>query len=384
MHPTSARRLGALVGALVLGLVAVGCAGRSRPETQPGAVPAAEKVSPEAAAPEAGVTDPAMPGEPVATKAPASSPPEIARPRLRDLCRQPDEGAFLDDTRRLLEATFCGATLWFDGLFGGEPDVENARAVSGRVELSGLYTEFEGLDPSARLRLRYDLPNLERRVNLFLGRDDEEEFVSDRQEGFAIRSSIFGLESQERWLAGLGYSPPGKWQSKVDFRVGGKLKSAPEVFAQGRYRRNIFIGENAVWRFRETAFWENREGFGFTSSADYDRVLKRNLVFRWGSVGTMTESTEGLAWREAFLLYRNLHRERAIAAEWFARGSTDAEIRMREYGARAIYRRPAGKPFLFGELIVGYTWPRKERDKPRDGSAMIGLGIEFLFGRNPY
>jgi hypothetical protein len=312
---------------------------------------------------------PAAPGEPV---------------RLRDLCRQAPEEEILDETRRLLEQTFCGATLWFDGLFGGEPDIENARAVSGRVELTTLYTEFEGFGARGRLRLRYDLPTLQRRVNLFLGRDDRDEFIEDRREGFAIRSSVFGLETQEKWLAGLGYSPPGRWKDKVDFRVGGRVKSSPEIFAQARYRYNRFIGMRNVWRFRETVFWENHEGYGSTTSLDFDHVLRRDLLLRWGNIGTISESTEGLAWRSATVAYHNLRHSRAVAGELFVRGATRAEIKIQEYGTRAVYRQPVGKPYLFGELIVGYTWPRFERHQPREGSAMLGLGVELLFGREPY
>jgi len=353
--------------ALAAGLWTAGCSAHRPPAT-----PAAPPAQPTAA--ETGT----------ATESPAETP-EAAAPRLRDLCHEDAVNReFLDETRRLLQETFCGANLWFDGLFGGEPDIENARQVSGRVELSTLYTEFDGLDVKGRLRLRYDLPTLDRRVNVFLGRDDREEIVEDRQEGFAIRSSVFGLETEEQWLAGLGYSPPGHWAKKIDFRVGGRLKTAPEVFAQSRYRHNLFLGEDSVWRFRETVFWENRAGFGATTSADFDHVVRHNLLFRWGNVGTFSESTDGLAWRSAAIAYYNLRQSRAVAAEVFLRGSTGADVKLREYGTRAVYRQPVGKPYLFGELIAGYTWPQKDRDQPREGSAMLGLGLELLFGREPH
>ncbi len=366
------RPLPSIAALLVAGLWMAGCSGHRAP-----------------AAPASPTPAPAAPAEPAVVAAgsePAAESPVQEVLRLRDLCRQgpPAEAPLIDDTRRIIEETFCGATLWFDGLFGGEPDVENARAVSGRVELSTLYTEVDGVDPKVRLRLKYDLPNLEKRLNLFLGRDEEDEVIEDRQEGFAIRSSVFGLESEERWLAGLGYSPPGRWEEKLDFRVGVKLKSASEVFVQSRYRRNFFQGTNNVWRFRETVFWENREGFGSTTSLDFDRVLRRDLLLRWGNVGTVSESTEGLSWRSTALVFHNLRRSRAVAGEIFVRGSTGAEVELREYGVRTVYRQPVGKPYLFGDLIVGYTWPRFERDEPRDGSVMLGLGVELLFGRKPY
>jgi len=315
---------------------------------------------------------------------PGEAREERAKPSLRELCRQDatTEG-FLDESRRRLAETFCGATLWFDGLFGGTPDVENARAVSGRIELSGLHTDFEGFDGKARLRLNYDLPNLQRRVRFFLGRE-ERGFVSDRQEGFAIRSAVFGLDERDEWLAGLGYRPPGRYLERVDVRVGARVKTSPEVFVQTRYRRNVFLGPNDVWRFRETAFYENRDGFGLTSSMDWDRVLRRDLLVRWGNVGTYSEATQGLEWRSALVLYKNLRDLRAVAAEGFTRGATDAEVSFREIGVRGIYRQPLHAPYFFGDVIVGYTWPRVRRDEPREGSAMIGVGVELLFGNEPY
>lgn len=337
---------------LFMAIAGTACAGRHRPET------AASEASPPASAVE---------------------------PSLRDLCRkgEPLEQDVLDESRRILAETFCSATLWFDGLFG-QPDVENAREVSGRVELSTVYTEADGAQPRARLRLKYDLPNLERRVNLFLGRDDRDEFVRGRQEGFAIRSSVFGVETEDRWLAGLGYSPPGRWRERFDFRVGARLSSAPEAFVQGRLRHNVFLGDRSVWRLRETVFYENRDGFGSTSSADFDYVLRRQtLLFHWGIAGTVSEVTDGMDWRSATVLYQNLGSRTALGYEIFLRGSTGG-VEVREYGARTIFRRALNREWLYGELIGGYTWPRESAGERREGSPLVGFGLELLFGRDPY
>jgi len=387
------RRRGLVAGLLTLAALTAGCAGRRQPVVVDAGITAVPPEGSEGTAgeaPPAPVPEPApvdsttestTPAVPAATPAPAPR----AEPSLHDLCRQArGEEDLLDESRRMLAETFCGATLWFDGLFGGTPDVRNARAVSGRVELSALHTDFEGFDGKARVRLNYDLPNLERRVRLFLGRDERSSVAADRQEGFAIRSSVFGLEDRDEWLAGLGYRPPGRFLQRVDFGVGARLKSSPEVFAQTRYRRNFFLGRNDVWRFRETVFWENRDGFGSTTSMDWDRVLRRDLLLRWGNVGTISEGSDGLEWRSAIVLYKNLRGLRAVAGELFARGATDAEVSFRELGARAVYRQPLRARYFFGDLIVGYTWPKEKRDQQREGSAMVGLGVELLFGHGPY
>jgi hypothetical protein len=357
MH-LSGRRFLCLKLVFLSAILATGCAGRNKPATV-----SSETVSSEEPPPAAAV-----------------------EPSLRELCREsePVEQGLLDDSRRVIAETFCGATLWFDGLFG-ERNIENARAVSGRIELSTIYTQADGTEPRARLRLKYDLPNLDRRVNLFLGRDDRDDVAQGRMKGLAIRSAVFGVETEDRWLAGLGYSPPGRWKDRLDFRVGGRLSTSPEAFVQGRLRRNVFLGERSVWRFREVLFYENREGFGSTTSADFDHVLRQTLLFHWGAVGTFSESTQGMDWRTVSVLYQNLGSRSALAYEIFMRGSTDSEVQVREFGARTIYRRPLlARDWLYGELIGGYTWPRESLAEPREGSALIGFGLELLFGRNPY
>jgi hypothetical protein len=391
-----------LTASLLVASVALGCASHRDPVVvDAGIVPVEQPASAEttsAATSTPTTTEPttaspaesAIPSSEAPVPAPETEPtttvaqPQQQKTSLHELCHQDPASGFINESRRLLAETFCGATLWFDGLFGGTPDVRNARATSGRIELSGLHTEFHGFDERVRLRLNYDLPNMERRVRLMLGRDDPEVIKTDRQEGFAIRSAVFGLEDRDEWLAGLGYRPPGRYLERVDFGVGARLKTSPEVFVQGRYRRNFFLGGNDIWRFRETMFWENRDGFGSTTSLDWDRVLRRDLLVRWGNVGTISEATEGLEWRSALVLYHNLRDWRAIAGETFWRGATDAEVKLREVGIRGIYRHPLQAPHLFGDLIVGYTWPREEPHQKREGSLMVGIGFELLFGQQPY
>jgi hypothetical protein len=308
-------------------------------------------------------------------------------PGVRELCRQDREGDEdrVEQSRRALQETFCGATLWFDGLFGGEPDVASARQTSGRVELSSLYSELGGLDLDGRLRLRFELPTLSRRVGLFLGRGDSGELVEDREEGFAARSAAAGVETARAWIAGLAVRGPGRWAEQVEFRAGVEVDVPPEPFVQGRLRQELPSVEGAAWRLRETVFWRHREGFGVTVSADHDRVLTPLWVARWSNIGTLSEASEGVVWRSTGILYRSLGEGRAVAGELFARGATSADVPLREYGVRAIYRQPLGRPHLFGEFVVGYSWPKDDPLQRRTGSPMVGVGTELLFGiRPPY
>lgn len=286
----------------------------------------------------------------------------------------------MDRSRQVLEETFCGATLWVDGLFGGQGDVSAARTTSGRVELSGLYRDFDGVDADARLDLRYDLPTLERRVNLFLGRGPGSWVMEDRAEQSTVRSAASELDAAREWMGGLGLQAP-DWAGDGEFRMGVRRATSPEVFAQGRWRQDLAPGARSTWRLQETLFWRSREGFGLTLGADFHRSLSPPLLFHWKGSATLSEASEGVVWRNTGLLYRNLGSRRAIAAEIFALGATSAEVPVQDYGARAIYRHPLGRPYLFGEFVAGYSWPRDELVEPRRGYPMVGIGLALLFGR---
>jgi hypothetical protein len=351
------------------------------PET--GQPPEADRT---AAPPAEGVADAAATADaaPVAGDSAAALSP-AKKKRSVNPCRQrsAEDAPAIDDAHRKLYETLCGAALWFDGLFGerNELAIASAKGTSGRFELSGLNSEYEGSKVRLRGNVRFDFPNFAKRWNAFLGRDDQDDFIRDRSEGLALRSQFLDFADENRWLAGLGYSLPGTYKQRTDFRVGGKLGTEPEIFAKGRYRRNFLINDRNLFHFRETLFWTNRDGFGSTTSLDFDHVVKRTMLLRWGNIGTVSESTDGLEWRSAMLLYQSLANAKALAYEIFIRGETAWEVPLKEYGVRGIYRHPLlRRDWLAGEVVLGYSWPRFELEDERKGSLTVGLGVEILVG----
>ncbi len=366
--------------ALLLGtglLTSAGCAAKTaRPRTAAEAAPPVEAAQPVNAA------------QPVKA-APLVEAPTEQKKKDRHAaygpCHQaaPKDAPFIDDAHRKLYETLCGAALWFDGLFGERNQIarDAARGTSGRLEISALNSDYEGSKFRVRGNVRFDFPNFDRRWNAFIGRDDQNDFIRDRTEGLALRSQFLDFADENRWLAGLGYSLPGTYKQRTDFRIGGKLGSEPEIFVQGRHRRNWFINDRNLWHFRETIFWTNRDGFGSTTSFDFDHVVKRTMLLRWGNIGTVSEATEGLDWRSAILLYQSLHNGKALAYEVFIRGESANEVPLKEWGARSVYRQPLlHRDWLAGEVVLGYSWPRYEREDQREGSLTIGLGLEILVG----
>jgi hypothetical protein len=150
-------------------------------------------------------------------------------------CRSDEEDRIflIDAASRRLHETVCGATLWFDGLFG-ERDLESARGSYGRLETSTQHSEFEGEEVRVRFDARVELPALSRRTSAFIGRDNEDDVAQDRAEGLGLRSQAEQLAQNEHWFAGLGYRIRDKLNVRSELRAGVRDASDPTAFVQWR------------------------------------------------------------------------------------------------------------------------------------------------------
>jgi hypothetical protein len=300
-------------------------------------------------------------------------------------CREhaPPGEPMIDETKRRLHQTVCGAALWFDGLFGGTGDLTAARSSHGRVEVTTDYSEFYGSDTRVRFNARVRLPKLEERLSVFIGRDDEDDFVRDRSEGQALRSTTRRPNERDQFLAGLGFTAVTTERFQSDFRIGARNVRLPKVFVQNRFSYIPYSDEHYRVYLRLTPFWNNRDGWGLTPAAALDRVLTDTLLLRWDNIGTFGQETAGFDWRSALILYQNLRHGRALAYEAFARGAAEAPVSLTEYGVRTVYRQPVFSDKLNLELNVGYSWPREDPALPRHGAAAVGMGLEMPFGHTP-
>ena len=150
---------------------------------------------------------------------------------------------------------------------------------------------------------------------------------------------------------------------------------------QNRFRFLAYSDDNDLWILRQTLFWTNQDGFGSTTGSDWMHVINQNLLMRWDNVATVSQESDGLDWRSAAILYRGLQPEgTGIALEIFSRGETQHPVPVREYGIRALYRHPLFQRRLFLEFINGYTWPKIDPEKQREGSYGIGIALQMPFG----
>ncbi len=301
-------------------------------------------------------------------------------------CDEPgvDYRDWLSRLQRGVYGGVCGATEWFDGLFGNPRYDQDSDETYGRAGVFQTLDRRDNLDTRLRLRARLALPALKNRARLTLGRGTEEQVIEERPS--TSENPLppgFNSVDDDAWLLGLGYSKQAPLEDGFDFGIGVRLRTPIDPYAKGSYRYNFIFSERTMLRARETLFWRDSRGFGATTQLALDHLFAPNLLLRWNNSGTVAEDTQGLDWFSGITAFQNLGRRRALSWSLLSAGQTAAEVGLRNYGIETRYRQRLGREWLFVEFDASLTWPRERREERREINPGIGIGFEMYFGPVP-
>jgi hypothetical protein len=300
-----------------------------------------------------------------------------------DPCRPKDldQNTWIDRLNRRLFVTVCSSAEWFDGFFGSDWASDEARGTHGTVSASVRWTEYEDFSFRFRGRVRVPLPNLERRMHAFVGRVDEDEFLSDTGE-MVDSSRVVGGED-DTWMVGLGFTPIHRGNSRFTVSAGVNASLPAEPYVKGQYRWFHALPRDWLFRWRQTVFWRSEEGFGTTLGLDLEKRLSDRFLLRWSNANTLSQGTDGVEWWSSMTLYHLLSQRRAVGWTAWVSGETAAPVSLREYGLRVMLRNRLHREWLFGEVGTGIYWPRHEVADVRQASLGLWVGVALQFGEGP-
>lgn len=287
--------------------------------------------------------------------------------------------ARLDKFRREVFESVCESAAWFDSFFGSRRFDQEARQTHGRVGARLVFDEHEGIELDGTLKVKVDFPNLDHRVNAFLGREDEGDFLAGTESELDFLPTFFEREGGQEWLLGLGYRPVGGDRSSLDFDVGVDIETPLDPFVRARYRRYWPIGDDYLLRAQQSVYWTNQRDVGTGTRVDLEKPIGSRTLARWAGNVVHDSETEGADWDTGVTLYHGFNEDRAIA--WFVGidGETGRQVPIKDYGTRFIYRQRMLREWFFGELITGVTWPRDHLDEQRELAWHFGFGFEIQF-----
>jgi hypothetical protein len=355
------------------------------PAPQPTPLPTPAPASDPEASP-AQTTAPALAPQAVETSTPTPTPaPAVAPPAPGAVGaatgEEPPKLAWISRLRSWAHRTVAGSAAWFDGLFGdvrADDDVYVSRAW---LTTYVTWDQEEGVSPSLRLRARYVFPQMERKLGILLGRGDVDDLVSTT--GPAGGGLDYVPESERDTVAGLEYVPIQGSGSRLSFSAGARIADPIDPYVRARFRQLVPIGDDALFRFRQTMFWRETQGFGTTTAIDLERRRKRGFLLRLSLSGTFSEVTDGVKVGTQLTAYRWLDERAAIACHAWTEGETEAPVPTREYGLDLAYRRRLRWAWLIGEISAGHAWRREQLADPRHGVWLAGVGVEMQLGSTP-
>lgn len=320
--------------------------------------------------------------------APAAEPEprDAATAAMRDTCSQSgsDGEAMVDMMQRGVYLGVCGAVRWFDGLFGTRRFDQDSDATYGRLGITEVWDDRDGLRTRVRLRARVALPIARQRVKLLFGRLDDQELEQDAQLDTGTRlPSSFQRVEDDSWLLGLGYSKQGAMKNGFDFGAGIKIRTPVDPYVKGTYRHNFVFGDDITLRARQTLFWRDKRGVGETTEISLDKLLNDRMLLRWDNAATIARDLGRLEWSTGLILFQSLNDHRGLSYTGFVRGIANTDVPVRDYGVELRYRVRVLRKWLFLEGRSSLTWPRESRVEERDINPGVGLGFEMYFGPVP-
>jgi hypothetical protein len=289
-----------------------------------------------------------------------------------------------EGTQDALYGMTCHTFRWFDGLFGKNLDFPEER-VNGLLTFGGAWTQYDGLDPRFRLKVRAPLPNWNNRWDLVLGRVDDDAFISDTQgqDRTFYNPGLVNRGDSESWVLGLGHRTRGG-RKGWDWSVGLKVRSNPVPYAKTQWYYYKAFNERSDLRFRQTFFWRSDDGWGATSRGDYAWGISTTDVMRWEGVITSSQATEGAEWFVGQTWYHLFGDRSAFSLLAFVNGETDHSVDLKEYGFNFIWRRPFTRDWIYLSLGPSITWPRYLAEEQRELSLGFSTWIEMEFGSWSY
>ena len=265
----------------------------------------------------------------------------------------------------------------FFGVDRGEDITNNSQI---RMWVQTTKVEGQNLDSEANIRFKIHLPYTQKRFKfVFERKADDQSQVTSAEESIPVKQpgEETDLNQKVKTTAALQYliSETRNWNFFAD--TGIRVDIPPEPFARARLRRNWKLPFSVEAIAEQSIFWYLEEGFGETSSLDFDYQIAENKLFRFQNTATWWDETDTFTIVHGPTLYHTLSNRRGISYSAKAIGSTRPQPMITNYDLSIAYRQLLHKNWFFMEISSLGTFPRAQN---WEFIPSISLKFEVIIG----
>jgi hypothetical protein len=298
--------------------------------------------------------------------APASPPTEATGDSLWQWLARPNH---LDAWHGMVSRTLTNTVDSIDHFFGDERLEDDNKGTRLRLRTGVEYSRYDDFSLTASVRVRLDMPQLERRLQLIVDDDIEAE-----QPGEA--GNISDAVSDSEPVTALRLLLRDDDKRRVNFDVG--LRAGDPVQGYTRLRGRVTVPfERWELRLTQSGSWLSDDGFTTLSEMLWTRPMGNRWWVRSRSQVIWEEEEPGVKPRQTFTLGRIVDDRRAwrvdLSGEWPETPHTHTAT----YTVQFTWRRPLYKRWLFLEISPWVDFQQEHDFRTNPG---IALRVETIFG----
>lgn len=279
-----------------------------------------------------------------------------------------DEPSFLDAHKEYVDTGVQRASQWVDSFFT-DPSYEAEAADSElRIRPEFYYRKEQGVSGRLRVRARFNMPQLGRRVSLVMGADEEDgnfdDSVDDTTNDGAIGLQFFMKESS-RWNASIS--------------AGVKFNEFA-LFVGPRVRFTNAVSEKGSYRITQTLRWQTNNEWQINTRLDLNHLISKRLFFRQTFDGRWRgekAAEEGYRTQVSSFLTRRLSERSGLQYEFSTVFHTRPDTHVDKYTLAVRYRKRTKRDWLYYEIIPQLSFENEFDYKANPG---IRLRLEVFYG----
>jgi hypothetical protein len=252
----------------------------------------------------------------------------------------------------------------FDSFFG-EADAERESADSVlRLQSEYEWNEQEQSDARIRLRGKVDLPQLNRRLSLVFGEEND------------YRNDVLPSTEEQDGDVGLQYSLLDRARSRLDLSFG--TNASLDFHTSLRYRYLQPVNDRLSLRFTERLYLKEGDGTGSITRGDIDYSFSTDRILRFTSDVEYGQETDGAEWGSRLSYLLKISPRAALSYFVAVSGQTEPRHITDAYAIGIRYRRNVLRPWIFVEVEPSHLWRRETEDDRREPAWAISFRLELL------
>jgi hypothetical protein len=274
---------------------------------------------------------------------------------------------FVDHVHAKLSSDILKVATSIDNFFGTKraDDEDN----DTRIRIYTISTKLEGENPftEGNVKLQLVLPKTQKRLQLIIQNDNEDEDETKRINNSAIqgrRASSSKTSSQainastENTTAGLRYIlDTAGVRTSLD--GGLRFEGTPVLFYRLRFRRNIMFKQ---WSFRpiQQIFWSQNVGHVADTNLDFDysynKIWSVRLVndINWNDTDYVIRFSNGPSW------FQQLNEKMAMSYNFRLLSANSPIHAVNDYSFSVGFRQLLYQNWFFWSVIPAVNFPREE------------------------